>query len=77
MCANRRQVDLLLLRAFEYFDRNDAGFLQPDRLEKVVHSLGKHLSRKTVEDLVDKLIDVESGNILFRKMIEAGQLSRK
>ncbi|KAH7424227.1 hypothetical protein KP509_12G096000 [Ceratopteris richardii] len=45
------QVDEELMKAFRYFDRNRLNYLKAEDLRRLVHILGKCLTRKWVKDL--------------------------
>ena len=63
-------TDWELLRAFEFIDRNASGQLRPEDLESLLYSLCKGLSRRTVEELVDRVIDIDSGKVHYRRLVE-------
>ena len=53
------------------------GFLLPEVVENILFSLGTAICRRVVEDLVDKVIDLESGRVEYQKLINQGLLSNK
>jgi len=63
-----------LLRAFEYFDKNEHhhSFFRVSELEDILYCIGNQLSKREVEGLVDKLIDAESEieKIFYKKFLE-------
>ena len=62
------------MRAFEFFDRNSSGSLMPAEMEDLLYSLGANLSRRYVEDLVDRVIDAPTGKVLYRQLVSTRQL---
>ena len=54
----------------DFFDKHGHGYLRPDEMETILYCLGKSLCKRVVEELVDKVIDPDSGRILYKKMIE-------
>eukprot|EP00897_Mesotaenium_endlicherianum_P006610 jgi/Mesen1/5978/ME000302S04977 len=50
--VKRTIVDVELLKAYRYFDRNRTNYLKSEDLKRILHSLGEYLSNKNVKDLV-------------------------
>lgn len=65
----------ILHDAFDYFDRRSKGYFRPEQLEDILYSLGEHFPIREVEELVDPLIDPDTGRILYKKLISTGVIS--
>jgi hypothetical protein len=45
-----------------------------DDLEAILCCVGAPLCKRQIEDLVDKVIDLDTGKVAYQKMIDQGQL---
>eukprot|EP01080_Neovahlkampfia_damariscottae_P008293 gene8293-117_t len=59
------QVDERILHAFQYFDRENDGYILAYKLETIIHSLGKDFSRHLVHSLISKVCLENSKKIVY------------
>ncbi|XP_019460840.1 PREDICTED: cell division cycle and apoptosis regulator protein 1 isoform X2 [Lupinus angustifolius] len=71
-------VDRELLQAFQFFDRNRAGYIRVEDMRLVIHNLGMFLSHRDVKELVQSaLLESNTGRddrILYTKLVRMNDL---
>ncbi|KAK7274864.1 hypothetical protein RIF29_15964 [Crotalaria pallida] len=71
-------VDRELLQAFQFFDRNHAGYIRVEDMRLVIHNLGMFLSHRDVKELVQSaLLESNTGRddrILYTKLVRMNDL---
>uniref|UniRef100_A0A8R7Q6N6 EF-hand domain-containing protein n=1 Tax=Triticum urartu TaxID=4572 RepID=A0A8R7Q6N6_TRIUA len=72
--AKHEVVDKDLLQAFRYFDKSRVGYIKAEDLRCIVHNLGKFLSNRDVEDLVEAALDesnsARDNRVIYTKLVK-------
>jgi len=66
----KKIIDTDTLKAFQFFDRNQVGYIRSDDLETIFHSLGHCFSKYHVHQLISKVEILKEKKIYYKKIAE-------